>query len=257
MVRMSDAYSYLLQNSEFMTSPTLTVLTAFILFACTFVRSAVGFGDALLAMPLLGLIMSLQTASPIVAFMGFMISLTILISDPKSVDFKSAWRLIIATIIGVPFGLLLLNYAPERLVKVILGLLLILYGMGNLVTPRMPRLQNEKYAFIFGFIAGILGGAYNTNGPPIAIYGTLRRWRPDYFRATMQCYFLFSGVATIAGHGIVGLWTPTVWNLFLWSLPSIFLGVYIGGKVNQWIPQPMFNQIIFSLLVIVGFLFLL
>jgi uncharacterized membrane protein YfcA len=73
----------------------------------------------------------------------------------------------------------------------------------------------------------------------------------------MQCYFLFSGVATIAGHGIVGLWTPTVWNLFLWSLPSIFLGVYIGGKVNQWIPQPMFNQIIFSLLVIVGFLFLL
>jgi uncharacterized membrane protein YfcA len=240
-----------------MSSTTLTLLTSFILFVCTFVRSAVGFGDALLAMPLLGLIMSLQSASPIVAFTGFTISLIILLSDPKSVDFNSAWRLILSTIIGVPFGLLLLNYAPERLVKVLLGLLLILYGIGNLVTPKMHHLHDEKYAFIFGFVAGILGGAYNTNGPPIVIYGTLRRWAPDYFRATMQCYFLFSGIATIAGHGLVGLWTPLVWNLFLWSLPSIFLGIYIGGKVNRWIPQPMFNRIIFSLLVVVGFLFLL
>jgi uncharacterized membrane protein YfcA len=183
--------------------------------------------------------------------------LIILLSDPKSVDFNSTWRLILSTVIGVPFGLLLLNYAPERLVKVLLGLLLVLYGIGNLVTPRMHHLKNEKYAFIFGFVAGILGGAYNTNGPPIAIYGTLRRWAPDYFRATMQCYFLFSGIATIAGHGLVGLWTPLIWSLFLWSLPSIFLGIYIGGKVNRWIPQPMFNRIIFSLLVIVGFLFLL
>ena len=142
-----------------MSSTTLTLLTSFILFVCTFVRSAVGFGDALLAMPLLGLIMSLQSASPIVAFTGFTISLIILLSDPKSVDFNSAWRLILSTIIGVPFGLLLLNYAPERLVKVLLGLLLILYGIGNLVTPKMHRLHDEKYAFIFGFVAGILGGA--------------------------------------------------------------------------------------------------
>jgi uncharacterized protein len=240
-----------------MASPTLTLITSFILFVCTFVRSAVGFGDALLAMPLLGLVMSLQIASPIVAFTGFTISLMILFSDRDAVDFKSAWRLIVATIFGIPFGLLLLNYAPEHFVKVLLGLVLILYGLGNLLTPKFPQLHHERYAFLFGFIAGILGGAYNTNGPPIAIYGTLRRWAPEYFRATMQCYFLFSGAATIAGHGIVGLWTPMVWHLYLWAVPGIGLGVYLGGKVNRWIPQPMFNQIIYSLLIVVGLLFLL
>lgn len=240
-----------------MASPSLIFATAVILFACSLIRSAVGFGDALLAMPLLGLVISLKIASPIVAFVGFTISLLILLIERDAVDFKSAWRLIIATMVGVPFGLVLLNYAPEHLVKGVLGLVLILYGVGNLLTPRFPYLQYEKYAFLFGFVAGILGGAYNTNGPPIAIYGTLRRWSPDYFRATMQCYFLFSGVATIAGHGLAGLWTPLVLHLFLWALPGIGLGVYLGGKVNRWIPQPMFNQIIFVLLVIVGFLFLL
>jgi hypothetical protein len=240
-----------------MASPTLTIVTAVILFICTFIRSAVGFGDALLAMPLLGMVMSLKIASPVVAFAGFIISLMILLFDRKVVDFKSTWRLIVATITGVPFGLWLLNHVPEHIVKWVLGITLISYGISNLLTLKYPHLQHERYAFPFGFVAGILAGAYNTNGPPIAIYGILRRWSPDYFRATMQCYFLFSGIATIIGHGLAGLWTPLVWHLFLWALPGVGLGIYLGGKVNCLIPQPMFSQIIFALLVVVGGLFLI
>ena len=40
-----------------------------------------------------------------------------------------------------------------------------------------------------GFCSGILGGAYGMNGPPLAVYGSLRRWSPQHFRATLQtCY---------------------------------------------------------------------
>lgn len=235
---------------------SLTLITALILFVSTFVRSAVGFGDALLAMPLLGLVMGLRVASPVVAITGFTVSLIILLVDRDEIDLKSAWRLIAASMVGIPFGLLLLNHAPEHLVKSLLGFVLIIYGCSNLITPKFPFLRYELYAFPFGFIAGILGGAYNTSGPAVAIYGTMRRWTPDYFRATMQCYFLFSGCVTIAGHGLAGLWTSLVWHLFLWSLPAIGLGIYLGGKVSRWIPQPMFNQIIFILLIFVGGLFL-
>ncbi|MCU0551457.1 MAG: sulfite exporter TauE/SafE family protein [Leptolyngbya sp. Prado105] len=236
--------------------PALTIATAFILFFCTAVRSAIGFGDALLAMPLLGIIMSLRTATPVVAFTGFIVSLIILVSDQERVDLRSAWRLIIGTIIGVPFGLVLLQYAPEKLIKIGLGIILILYGLYNLVSPKFPQLHHERYAVFFGFVAGILGGAYNTNGPPIAIYGVMRRWSATYFRATMQCYFLFSGIATIAGHGFAGLWTPLVWRLLLGSIPGIVIGIYFGSQINRLIPQPMFNQIIFGLLIVVGCIFL-
>ncbi|MBW4444520.1 MAG: sulfite exporter TauE/SafE family protein [Plectolyngbya sp. WJT66-NPBG17] len=240
-----------------MPSPTLTIATVLILFFCTLIRSAVGFGDALLAMPLLALVISLKVASPIVAFSGFVISLIILLFDRNAIDFKSAWRLILATIAGIPFGLWLLNHVPEQIVKSILGVTLIAYGSINLFVQKYPHLQHERYAFPFGFVAGILAGAYNTNGPPIAIYGILRRWSPEDFRATMQCYFFFSGMITIVGHGLTGLWTPLVWHLSLWSLPGIGLGVYLGGKLNRLIPQPMFSQIIFGLLIVVGCLFLM
>ena len=236
---------------------TLIIFTAAILFICAFIRSAVGFGDALLAIPFLGMVMSLSTASPVVALAGFTMSLSIVVANQERVDVPSAWRLIVASLVGIPFGVLLLHYAPESVVKSVLGLVLVGYGVYNLLTPRVPHLQHEKYAFPFGFIAGILGGAYNTSGPPVVIYGTLRRWSPEYFRATMQCYFFFTYMATMAGHGIARLWTPLVITLFLWALPGIGLGIYLGGKAHRLIPKPVFSRVIFGLLVVIGMFSLL
>jgi uncharacterized membrane protein YfcA len=233
---------------------TLIIVTAVILFLCAFMRSAVGFGDALLAIPLLGMIMSLSTASPVVALAGWTMSLGILVANQETVDVQSAWRLIVASLVGIPLGVLLLHAAPERVVKFVLGLVLVLYGVYNLITPGVPHLQHEKYALPFGFLAGVLGGAYNTSGPPVVIYGTLRRWSPEYFRATMQCYFFFTYLATIAGHGVARLLTPLVLELFLWALPGIGVGIYLGGKVHRMIPKPMFNRVLFSLLVVIGVL---
>jgi uncharacterized membrane protein YfcA len=128
------------------------------------------------------------------------------------------------------------------------------YGVYNLLTPGVPAVHHEKYAWPFGFLAGVLGGAYNTSGPPVVIYGTLRRWSPDHFRATLQCYFLCTYVATLVSHGVARLLTPVVFELFFWALPGIGLGLYVGGKVHRMIPTPVFSRVIFSLLVVIGVL---
>src|SRR5215813_13361698 len=103
---------------------TLIIVTAAILFICAFIRSAIGFGDALLAIPFLGMVMSLSTASPVVTLAGFTMSLSIMIANQETVDFPAAWRLIVASLVGIPFGVLLLHYAPESVVKTVLGLVL-------------------------------------------------------------------------------------------------------------------------------------
>jgi uncharacterized membrane protein YfcA len=188
--------------------------------------------------------------------MGMMISMGILITDWQTIDFRAAWRLSLASFAGIPLGLILISLAPEAPVKIILGLLLVFYGLYNLLTPGLPRLQNEWLAYPFGFVAGILGGAYNTSGPPIVIYGALRRWPPDNFRATLQGYFFFSSLLILAGQGLAGLWTWSVVQLFLYSMPLIALGIYLGGKVNGRLPKATFHQVIFGLLIGVGILFL-
>ena len=150
----------------------------------------------------------------------------------------------------------MLKALPESVVKAVLGVLLTVFGLYKLVTPRLPMLQRERLVYGFGLVAGILGGAYNANGPPVVIYGTLRRWSSDRFRATLQTYFLPSGLAIAIGHGLTGLWTPVVLRLYVYALPIVLLGIFLGGRLNKLVTGDLFDRIVYAFLVgIGGFLF--
>jgi uncharacterized membrane protein YfcA len=240
-----------------MSSAGQVALVLGVLFLTTFTRSAFGFGDALLAMPLLTLIIGIQTATPLVALVATTISLAILVESWRSVDLKASWRLVLSSILGIPLGLWLLRAAPESIVKAALGVLLIGFGLYQLIRPRFPALQQQWPAYLFGLVAGVLGGAYNTNGPPVIIYGTLRRWSPERFRATLQSYFFPTGLFILAGHGLGGLWTPSILRLYLYSLPVLLLAVLVGSKVNRIIPGEQFHRAVYAFLIVVGvFLFI-
>lgn len=238
--------------------PTTTILLVLgILFLSTFIRSALGFGDALIAMPLLAMVVGLQIATPLTAMGATTIATTILIRSWKKVDIKAAWRLVITTWIGIPIGIYFLKAAPDLIVKSLLGVIITGFGLYNLIVPNLPRLKNENWAYLTGLIAGILGGAYNTNGPPVVIYGMLRRWDPEKFRATLQGYFLPTGLAILITHGLAGMWTPQVVNLYLYSVPVIIIAVVIGGKVNKLIPKGKFDNVVYGFLVIIGILLII
>ena len=240
-----------------MSLTTTILLAVLILFVSTFVRSALGFGDALLAMPLLALLFGVRVATPLVAFAASTITLVILFRHWRSVDVRSTWRLVVASLAGIPFGLLLLKYAPEAYVKTALGVLLALYGIYGLVAPRLPVVRGERLAYAFGFVAGVLGGAYNTNGPPVVVYGALKGWPPEYFRATLQGCFVLTGLMILVGHGLAGLWTPQVLRLYAFSLPAIMLAIFAGERLNRRLPRETFSRVVYAFLVVMGALFML
>ena len=237
-----------------MTFTAIASIVVAILFVSTFIRSALGFGDALVAMPLLAMAVGVTTATPIVAFAASTIAITILLKDWREVDVRSTWRLVVSSLVGIPFGLVLLKFAPEFWVKIVLGVFLILYGIYNLLAPRLPTIENQRWSYLFGFVAGVLGGAYNANGPPVVIYGTLRRWPPEKFRATLQGCFVLTGLMIVAGHGIAELWTPLVLKLYLVALPAILVAVYLGEKLNRRIPREKFSRLVYVFLVVIGVL---
>jgi uncharacterized membrane protein YfcA len=224
-----------------------------ILFAAAFVRSALGFGDAVIAMPLLAMVIGLRTATPLVAFMGPTISLLVLAKSWKSGDMKAAARLIAASFLGIPFGIYGLARLPEEPLKIMLGILILAYGLFGLVRPE-ARIRGEKpwVAWAVGWTAGVLGGAYNTNGPPVVAYGMLRGWPPERFRATLQGYFLPTGLMILAGHGLAGMWTGEVLKFYLYSLPAIVFGVVLGGLVNRKLPQSLFSKLVYGFLAAMG-----
>ena len=230
---------------------------AVILFAGAFVRSSLGFGDAVLAMPLLAMVLGIKTATPLVALFASTIAASILLRNWRKADFQATWRLILSSLLGIPFGLFILTQFPETILKLCLGILIAGYGAYRIFRPDLSIGSRSWPAFVFGFFAGILGGAYNTNGPPIVIYGTLRKWAPRDFRATLQGYFFPTGLLIAVGHGAAGLWTPQVGKLYLVCLPFVAAGIYLGGKVNKSIKADLFAGIINAVLLGLGLMLIL
>ena len=46
------------------------------------------------------------------------------------------------------------------------------------------------------------------NGPPLVVYGSLRSWTAQHFRAALQAYFRPASVLGMIGYLSAGLWTP-------------------------------------------------
>lgn len=218
-----------------------------ILFVATFIRSAFGFGEALIAVPLLALVMPVEVAVPVAVLASITVSVVAVAQDWRHIELGSARRLLVATLFGVPLGLWLLKAAPESVVKILLGTVIILFSSYLLIQRGGLRLRSDKSAPVFGFLAGVFGGAYGMNGPPLVAFGTLRGWSPQQFRATLQGYFLPASLVVMAGYGATGLWTMEVSRYYAVALPVIVIAIVAGRVANQY-----FNARVFSLCVHVG-----
>ncbi|MFH1761828.1 MAG: sulfite exporter TauE/SafE family protein [bacterium] len=231
--------------------PQIIAILGIILFAI-FIRAIFGFGDALIEMPLIAVIIGIKSTTPLVALLANTVAVFILIKDWKKIQFKSVWPLVVSSALGIPIGLIFLKEINEAIVKSILAVIIITFSVYNLLKPEILRLKSEKSAWAFGFVAGILGGAYNTNGPPVVIYGTLRKWPPKTFRATLQGFFLPTGLMIISGHAISGLWTTAVWRLYIFALPVLISAYFIGNRLNKSIRKEKFEKYIHILLISIG-----
>lgn len=225
-----------------------------IVFGAVLCRATFGFGDALLAMPPLVLLIGAERATPLVGGLAATSGVVILASSWRDVAWRDAWQLVVASGLMVPVGFYVLRLAPEWLIKGVLGVVVLGYGIYALRKGRTGReiLSSPAWAWPFGAMAGLLGGAYNTNGPPAVVYGTLRGWDPKTFRSTLQGYFLPTSAIIVTTHVAGGAWTREVFTLFLGAFPLALLALGLGHWLHPKIPAGRFDKALYALLLVMG-----
>lgn len=223
------------------------------------IRSAFGFGEALIAVPLLAFFMPLKVAAPLAVLVSITIACIVVAQDWKKIHLRSTGWLVGSTVCGIPLGLLLLTSAHQRSVKAALAAILIAFSIYSLVGRKPPALHRDSRTCLAacGFCAGILGGAYGMNGPPLAIYGAMRRWSAQHFRATLQGYFLPASLIGMGGYWLAGLWVPAVTHYYLLSLPIALPAVFLGRFINHRLRGDVFLKYVYLGLVAIGILLLL
>jgi hypothetical protein len=232
---------------------SITIYVVVVLFVATLIRSTLGFGEALVAVPLLALRTSVAVAAPLAVLVSILVAGMIVAQDWRRIEFRSAGALIVTALFGIPLGVLLLAWTNDHLVKLVLGAVIVAFSIYSLAVGSARRVgDHAAWLIACGFVSGILGGAYGMNGPPLAVYGALRRWSPQQFRATLQGYFLPASLAGLAGYAIIGLWDAAVTRYFLVSLPGVIAATLLGRSINDRIASDRFVRVVYGGLFAVG-----
>jgi uncharacterized protein len=239
-----------------MNAVTLQVLG--VVFLATFIRSAFGFGEALFAVPLLALFIPLKVAAPLAVLVSITIAAAVVAQDWRNIHVRSTGWLVGATLFGIPVGLVLLTSRHQQGVRIALAIFIMAFAAYSLLGSKPPELKNDSRIWLLGcgFVAGVFGGAYGMNGPPLVIYGAMRRWSAQHFRATLQGYFLPASIIGMGGYWLAGLWILAVTHYFLLCLPVLLPAIWLGRVVNHRLHGDAFLRYVYLGLAGIGLVLL-
>jgi uncharacterized protein len=237
--------------------PMQNWLSLLIVFFAICTQSLTGFGAGLVSVAFLPGVMGMVTAVPMIALITGTLEIILLFRLRSAFNFKAVWRMALTTLLGIPIGVWALRGLSEKVLLPILGVVMAGYALYALFNFKLPRLEHPGWAFLTGFLSGILSGAYSVGGPPMIIYGDCRGWEPGEFKSNLQGFFLLNDGLAIVNHAIVGNLTHSVWTGYLWALPLVVLGLVAGSGLDRFLNPHTFRKLVLVLLVIMGLRFIL
>jgi len=211
----------------------------------------------MVAMALLPAVIGIHEATPLVALVMATIEVFLLIYYRQALNIGAVWRVVAASLVGIPLGILFLSQLDDGIAMTALGVFILAYALYALLDAftnyiRLPKLAHPAWAYGFGLVAGMLGGAYNTSGPPVIIFGSCRRWDPAEFKSNLQGFFVIAGLVITLGHAWNRNLTPVVWQHYFWSIPAMALGILAGTRLDKYLKPETFRRFVLVLLAVLG-----
>ncbi|MBZ0294744.1 MAG: sulfite exporter TauE/SafE family protein [Anaerolineae bacterium] len=230
---------------------SITFIVAVVSFA-VFTQSVAGFGLGLIAMSLLVEPLGVEVAAPLIAVVVLTTRIFMVLRYRKKLDLQVVRRLALAAVVAIPIGVFALSAIDQHLVLFCLGVFIIAYAIFALLELKIPEVSHPYWAYGFGFVSGLLSGAYNAGGPPVVIYANSRRWSPAEFKGNLQGFATVSSVMVIGSHLLAHHYTTHIIEIYLYMLPGILVGTALGFSLDRWINPGVFRRIVLLLLIAVG-----
>ena len=221
----------------------LTILFTGVVFGFT------GFGYALVATPLLILVLPPRTVVPLLALLGTAFSGLVLFQLRGHVQIKRVLPLIGAAILGAPFGTYLLRILEANVLRILLGLVSVIAALILLTGVRRPADKNNRTVSVVGFASGVLGGTTGMAGPLLVLFFTNQGVEKQVFKANLCAYFAVLGVVSSLSYFVSGLSSLPLLGLAALLLPAAVVGLQIGMQLERRVDESLFRKITLVLLI--------
>lgn len=233
----------------------IIIIASLIVFIAHIIKGLTGFASSLIIVPLLSLFLDIKFVVPAMAVITLFSGLILFLMTKKHIQKDEFFLVLIFIIIGSFIGAQILANYSSVLLKKIFGIIIILFSLKMLLIADKKIIKKIKkyWGAIAGFIGGILGGMFDTNGPPIVIY-LGHKLKKQTFRATITAIFFID----VIWRNILYIWngvaTLESFKFALLLLPALIIGIFAGSKIHIKINEVLFKKAVAIILLITGIL---
>jgi hypothetical protein len=227
------------------------VLVGLVVVAAAFLQTVSGFGFALFVVPIFGLFIDVKVGVVISTLAGLASSTHQAVKDRQGINRPLAGRLIVASLAGMPFGLLVIIVVSSDTLQVVIGLLVIL-SAAALARGVAVRLVSPVADWIAGFVSGVLATSASTNGPPLVVLLQARSLPAHVFRPTVNAVFVVGGAVSLALYTLAGRLGWREISAALIAFPGLAIGIAAGRWARDFVSPKGFRVLVLALLAITG-----
>ncbi len=214
-----------------------------VVFLGSVVNGLVGFGFALVAVPLLFLFLPPTTIVATALVLGLLTNGLIVIDTFKQVRWRDIAVLFPFSVLGMLFGgQLLVVFTPKALQLFASTLVLAFTGVLALVGTGMR--VRRRFLTMAGAVSGLLGTSVGLDGPPVVlVYSGVSDGRGQV-RSTLASYFTLTGLTGAAILAIQGIVAPSELLTALLFAPAAFCGKLLGTLLLPRVSARRFRHLV-------------
>lgn len=214
-----------------MFTPTQALLIAAVFFVAAGFQSITGFGFGLLCTSTLFLFFDPKQMVLLLVVPSMLALLTSFVQVRKNVPWDRLKGYIVWALLGIPLGVLMLRFSPDRVLKGVMAVLL-LYTLFHKTYLR--RLTFLQWTPLSGILAGVGSGALGTAGPAVVSWVHSKDWPFNERVAATLAIFVMSNFVRAVIYWFRGFYGDGK-LLYLSALffPALILGALAGGHLAR------------------------
>lgn len=219
-----------------------------------FIKAITGFGNTLVMGSLFSFMVPNRLTTPIDLIFSIPTNIYIVWRERKNVSLKVVVPLSLMLLAGIIPGTLLLKVGNDRLLKSILGIVVV--GMAlEMLTRKQVQDTNKKTNPVFltaiGITSGILAGLYGI-GALLVAYISRYSDNKGQFRGNICCIFLVDNVFRFFLYLFTGILNKEIFITTLILSPAVIIGMIVGVKVDSGMKEDTVKKVVIALLIISG-----
>ena len=240
-----------------MTDPVFFATAAFAVTFAAISKGGFGSGAAFAAGAILATIIDPGQAIGIMLPLLMLMDVTSLKPYWRKWLPRESWLMVIGALPGVALGAWLYTRVDADVFRFLIGAIALLFviwqwGRAAGLITTAERSLPDSFGLIAGMTAGFTSFISHAGGPPAAVYLLSKKPTKTEFRASTVIIFWAINLAKAVPYTFLGLFTLETLKLDILLSPFAILGVYIGVKGHNWLPEKWFFALTYTLLVVTG-----